>query len=265
VKVARTVLREPGAGNSPWATRRHLKGGEVKNILVYSFTFFTLLLSSCALPVPNSQRIDDKPMYGQPEIPRPGYMQKIDEVFINEAISGFGGDRNEASIAWAAVAEDFFRKGNLHYAMRRYNQAWLLDPENYLAYWGFGQVALARDEFDSSIKYLEKAKKLINDTYQEPALLSDTGSAYLYKAMSISVENSVEREKYFALAYENFEKSTKLDPNYPHSWKRWGYALYDEGKYLDAWEKINKAQSLGEQVSEKFLSHLSSKMPNPKK
>lgn len=228
----------------------------------YCLLFCTLLLPSCA-STPNSQRIDDKPMYGQPEIPRPAHMKELDEAFIKEAISGFNGDRKEASKAWASAAEDFIRQGNAHYAMRRYNQAWLLDPENYLSYWGFGRILLARDEFDASISNLEKAKTLINDTTQEPALLADTCSAYTYKAMYTPEDNPSEREQFFNLAFENCRKSTELDPNYPNSWKRWGYALYDAGNYPEAWEKINKAQSLGANVGEKFLDYLSKKMPNP--
>ncbi len=81
-------------------------------------------------------------MYGQPETPRPEYMQELDESFIKKAVSKFSGNRKEASNAWAAVAEVFFRKDNFHYAMRRYNQAWLLDDTNYFVYWGFWAYAL---------------------------------------------------------------------------------------------------------------------------
>lgn len=202
-------------------------------------------------------------MYGQPEIPRPEHMKERDDAFIKKAITGFNGDRKEASKAWASVAEEFFRNGNLHYAIRRYNQAWLLDPENYLAYWGFGQIKLARDELDASISNFEKAKSLINDPYQEPALQSDTGSAYTYKAMSIPGEFAEEKARYFEISFQHFRKSSELDPAYSFAYKRWAIALYESGKYAETWEKVKKAESLNEPISEKFLALLREKMPEP--
>lgn len=96
-----------------------------------------IAVSGCATG-PTEQRIDNIPMYGQPEIPRPDFLKKADEDFIKQATSAIG-SREAASKAWYAEAERFMSQGNLDFAMRRYNQSWLLDPNNYQPYWGFAR------------------------------------------------------------------------------------------------------------------------------
>jgi hypothetical protein len=46
-----------------------------------------------------ANRIDNIPMYGQPEIPRPDFLKKADEDFIKQAVAGLG-SREKASEAW---------------------------------------------------------------------------------------------------------------------------------------------------------------------
>jgi len=116
-------------------------------------------ISGCATG-PAEQRIDNIPMYGQPNIPRPDVLKKADEDFIKQASSSFGGNREAASKAWFVEADKFMSQGNLDYTMRRYNQSWLLNPNSYQPYWGFGRVMLERDKMDEAIGYLEKAIKL---------------------------------------------------------------------------------------------------------
>lgn len=226
--------------------------------------FASALSISCYATAQTEQRIDNIPMYGQPRIPRPDYLRRADDDFIREASNGFGGNREAASKAWAAQAEALLSKGNIDFAMRRYNQAWLLHPDNYKVYWGFGRVMLERDKLDESIEHLEKAKQLVDDPYQKVALLSDAGSAYSYKADSFPLEQGQERARYFTLANQNFRESTTLDPTYPNSWRRWAMSLYLEGQYSEAWEKVIKAQSMNAPpFPHAFLRKLEQKMPKP--
>lgn len=222
-----------------------------------------VLFSGCAAG-PAGQRIDNIPMYGQPQIPRPDFLKKADEDFIKQASSAFGGSREEASKAWWAQAEKFMSQGNMDYAMRRYNQSWLLNPNNYQPYWGFARVMLERDKIDEAIAYLESAKKLCDDPYQKVALLSDTGTAYSYKAAGLPESLSTDRGRYFLLASKSFQEVIKLDPKYANAWERWAHSLYREGRYSDSWSKIKKARSLGAQDTEIFVRNLTEKMPEPR-
>lgn len=208
-------------------------------------------------------RIDNIPMYGQPEIPRPDFMKRGDESFIREAIKPFNGSRELASKAWAMEADRLFRGGDLDFAMRRYNQAWLLDETNYLPYWGFGQVMMVIEKRDEAIKFYEKAKLLIDDDFQKPALYTDLGLAYSFKARSITSPEH-DRQNYFKLANEYFQRSAELDRSYPVVWEAWANSLYHEHNYKEAWEKIKRARETGQKINQTFLNRLSAALPEPK-
>jgi len=220
-----------------------------------------VLLSSCASP--GGMRIDNYPMYGQPEISRPDFLQKADEDFINKVGTEFG-DRKKASTMWWQQGDKFANEGNLDYAMRRYNQSWLLDPENYQPYWGFARVKTATREYEEAFKYFKKANELIDDPYQKPALLTDTALGYHNKANSLDKNNTQERDKYFTLANSKFEESTKLDPTYPNAWAAWAHSLYFQDNYKESWVKVKKALELDASlVSDTLLQNLKNKMPEP--
>lgn len=207
-------------------------------------------------------RIDNIPMYGQPEIPRPDFMKRGDEAFIREAIKPFNGNRQLASKAWAMEADRIFRRGDLDFAMRRYNQAWLLDEKNYLPYWGFGQVMMVIEKHAEAIKYYENAKLLIDDDFQKPALYTDLGLAYSFRAHVITTPEN-DRQKYFHVANEYFQRSTELDRLYPVVWEAWANSLYHERKYQEAWAKVKKAREVGHVIDQIFLNRLTAAMPEP--
>lgn len=202
-------------------------------------------------------------MYGQPETPRPDILKKADADFIKEATAGFGGSHEEASKAWAKVANDFFKEGNLDYAMRRYNQSWLLNEKNYQPYWGFGQVKIVQGDIDEAINFYEKAKTLIDDEYQKPALLTDLGLAYSLKARGISNDPDA-CNSYFSLANKYFKESAELDKTYATVWEGWANSLYYEKKYSESWEKVKKANEVGHPVHPNFRKRLCKEMSEPK-
>lgn len=218
------------------------------------------LLSGCVST--GNTRIDNVPMYGQPALERPEVLKRADEEFIKRASEGLGG-RENASVAWWMEGDKYMREGNLDYAMRRYNQSWLLNPNSFRPYWGFGSVLVEQGQLDESLKYLEKANQLVDDDYQKVALLTDTASVYSAKANN-SANRSTERSKYFLLANRYFEESTKLDPTYPNSWRSWARSMYFEGRFAEAWQMVNAARSRGAQFPPQFIKALEEKMPEPK-
>jgi len=202
-------------------------------------------------------------MYGQPDINRPEYLKKADENFIAQASALYGGDRSAASDAWIAEGDKHMKDRNLDYAMRRYNQAWLLNPDSFRPYWGFARVATAQHKFDEAFTYFQKAMELINDKYQEAALVCDFGIAYHNKANGIK-DDPQEQGRNYDLANQKFKESIEIDPSYPNSWEAWAFSLYHQGKYSEAWVKTKKAKSLDPNiVSEHFLNMLQEKMPEP--
>lgn len=216
------------------------------NRIVLIASAVLVMLVGCTAPS-GGPRIDNLPMYGQPGITRPELWKKADADFIAKATAGFGGDRKVASKAWSEQADRFLAQQNLDFAMRRYNQAWLLDDTNYEVYWGFGRVMVESDHFEDGVRFTKQAVELCRDDVQLPAVYSDLGVAYSYFADSIPQERSSERSTAFAAASEAFAKSVELNPNYGNAWRRWSISLARERKYSEAAEKAKRAKELGAQ------------------
>ncbi len=226
-----------------------------------------LLLVVAAIPAhgasqPDSVRVDNLPMYGQPDVERTDHLKLLDEHFIANAVKTFG-SREKASRDWYAQGEVFMNQGNLDFAMRRYNQSWLLDPKNYQPYWGFGRVLLSQKNCDEAFRQFARARELVNDDPRKMALLSDSGIAYGYCATLISGSYREAREKFFENANRLFAESTRLDPSYAVAWFRWSQVLLEQGRAKEAWEKVRKAQSAGYPVPADHLVRLRRRMPEP--
>lgn len=210
-------------------------------------------------------RIDNVPMYGQPEIVRSETLKKADEEFIAQAISGFRGSREAASDAWHQQGELFLSQKNFDFAMRRYNQAWLLNPQSYKPYWGFSRVLVQRRDMEPAIKFMEKSLFLCNDSFEKPALIADLGAAWSVKARSLSADRAQERANNFAAANARFQESVAIDATWWGAWRSWAISLYEEGKYAEAWEKVGRAQALNQSaISSAFIDSLSARMPRPR-
>ncbi len=204
------------------------------------------------------------PMYGQPGVARSAEQKRHDEEFIKQAAASFSGSRERASTALWREGDAQMSRGNFELAMKFYNQSWLLNPNNYQPYWGFGRVMAQREKPDEAIPHLEKSVQLIDDPYQKVALLSDMAMVYSQKAFYTPKENTGERGRWFQLANRNFEESIRMDASYPNSWRGWARSLFMEGRYSEAWEKVKKTRALGASFPPSFMKSLEEKMPEPK-
>lgn len=86
--------------------------------------------------------INEQPLYGG--ITKTPAMVSADQKFI-DAVVQQGYTRAKGSDMAVQSGWENFRKGDLATAMKRFNQAWLLDPDNGDAFDGFASVVLARD------------------------------------------------------------------------------------------------------------------------
>ena len=103
------------------------------------------------------------PMYGVSNEER--YRQcPVDEsndaVFINSVTTMEGKNKIEAAKQFIEYGRVSISKGNLDVAMRRFNEAWLLDPNNADIYFGFAMVLYDKKEYGEVWKYVVKAESL---------------------------------------------------------------------------------------------------------
>jgi hypothetical protein len=98
--------------------------------------------------------INELPMYGH--LTKTAAQKRADKKYIEYATSG-GRSREHAADMAAKAGWNYYYKGDQPTAIKRFNQAWMLDPENPLALWGFAGICRDRDQMDDAIRYFEMA------------------------------------------------------------------------------------------------------------
>lgn len=103
----------------------------------------TFLLALLAAPTAAAP-LNEQPMFGgQPKTPA---MVAADTQFI-AATEKFGYTRVQGSDKSVQLGWQYFSsKNDIAAAMKRFNQAWLLDPDNGDAFHGFAVLVMARDQ-----------------------------------------------------------------------------------------------------------------------
>ncbi len=233
------------------------------------FLYFLLLALALTIfrvggATAQSESSEKLPMYGQPGIARPENLKKIDEDLIRDSTFRFG-NRQAASRALAEQGWASVRKGTLDTAMRRFNEAWLLNPKNYQAFWGFGAVLSEQGKLAEAIEQLETARELNDDPKQRVALLSDLGAVHSSYGARLPADKQLDRAQHFVIANNRFAESLEIDPNYARSWREWAFSLYEQERYSEAWVKAKRAMELNsEPFPAGFIDTLRKKVPEAK-
>jgi tetratricopeptide (TPR) repeat protein len=226
--------------------------------------FWTLFFSSGAASAAQDTNPDALPMFGQPAITRPDELKKADELFIATAIAKYG-NRNAASRASVAQGWSAIRSGNPAMALRRFNEGWLLNPENPGAFWGFGAVLSEQGRLAEAIKQLETSRGLMKDEKQLVQLLADIGAVRSAYAAGLPRDQELERVQQFSAANQRFAESLEIDSEYARSWRAWAISLYEQERYSEAGIKAARAMELkAEPFPADFLGKLNSKLADPK-
>ena len=224
----------------------------------------TVNCSSVGAAARTAGHADTLPMFGQPKVPRTDSQKQADEAFIRDNALRYK-TRQAASSAFASQGWTAVRAKQLDAAMLRFNHAWLLNPKNYSAFWGFGAVLSERGRLMEAIEHLETARELIDDPTQRPALLADLGNVHSEYASRLGSDKQLERAHHFVMANSRFSESLENDPKFASGWREWAISLYDQERYSEAWIKAKRARELkAEPFAPEFLKKLSAKMPEPK-
>ncbi len=200
-------------------------------------------------------------MYGGRDRIKTPEQHAADARFVQEIVQKFGTQKKGSNVCaergWRA-----FYEGELRLAMKSFNQAWLLDPGNPQAYWGFGAVLMKQGDYPKGLDMLIKA---YDRDSTNPRIVSELAYAYALNGRGYLSYKNEDDAMYLRLAEEYFKKACRLDPAYPLLYSQWAEALYYKRDWAGAWEKVMKAGALGGEgtVHPELIEKLSEKMPNP--
>ena len=220
----------------------------------------SLAIAGTASPASSGRLpIDQVPMYGGMDRAAVPSLEQADEDFIRKTAAHYGG-REKAAVVWIEQGFRFYEANNLAKAMARFNQAWLLDPNNPQVYWGFGAVLHDRNQAFAAYDMLKRAHAL---GFRDPGFLADLGKAAAIRiverpelAPAQKADFIAESEAFFADAVATGDKL-----GYIHG--IWAAARFWQGDYPGAWEKVAVARRHGHPIPAGFISKLSQKMPEP--
>lgn len=100
-----------------------------------------------------------------------------DDKLIAEYVAQEG-SRQKASEKLVLLGFNYLYKDDIKTAMYRFNQAWLLNPENENAFWGFGAIYLSFSDIEKAVAQYDEGLKM---NPKSTNLLTDKGTAYMYK------------------------------------------------------------------------------------
>lgn len=197
--------------------------------------------------------INLQPKYGG--VQKTPKMLAADEKFLADMDKMFNGDRKQASYAVAQRGWDYFRAGQSDDAMRRYNQAWLLNPSNGAALWGMAVYLASRGDIAHALPLFAEAKPLVGDEIDFA----------IDQAKASSAEAMMKRDgALMQNVLAQFAEIDKRAPNHVMNLQNWAIALYSIGEYGQAWGKIKRAEKISaKELDANFIADLEKQMPRP--
>lgn len=242
-----------------------------------SVLLFFLFAASLYFGCSAGPSMNEEPMYGNK--PFSEEQKKLNgqvvEGVIKEAGSRQAALEKTIRLAW----QYFYEKNDLPTAMKRFNQAWLIEPNNDEVFYGFAFLLSVRGRTDEAVSFYKKALE-INPNH--PMALANLARSYkdqsyaLYQRKQLStpdveVKNIIEEalvlyEKASQAATSGSEvRLTSLESDLSYIYYQWAIALEFNGEYAKAWEKIKLSRKYGGDriVEPGFIQELSRFMAEP--
>jgi len=213
-----------------------------------------LLTAGFAASVAFAQDTNLKPKYGA--APKNEMQKAADAKFLAGIDEYYKGDRKKAAEAAASRGWQFLRQGNKADAMRRFNQAWLIDNTNGNALWGMAAIQAETEDTAASMKLFSEAKKYVG---------GDLDFAVDYAKMLGIVGAQTKNDVLLKDAFARFTRLYEKAPQHTLNLQNWAITLFYIGNYRDAWKKIQLAEGTPRraEVDPSFVADLQSKMPRP--
>lgn len=218
--------------------------------LLCTFALGIAFVSESAFP----QDVNLQPKYGSQ--PKSEAQKAADAKFLASIDEAYKGNRRKAAAEVAARGWQFLRQSNYPEAMRRFNQAWLLDNNNGAALWGMAVVSSISGKSEESLKLFAEAERFAG---------SDLNFAVDYALTLGSIATRERNESLINDAFTRFARLYERAPQHTMNLQNWAIVLFNVGNYAEAWKKIKLAEATpgAAGLDKRFIAALQEKMPRP--
>lgn len=222
----------------------------------------SLWLSGCVikLPAPAPVQSDEAPMYAGVDRRAAAALRGGDEQQAAEALKVFG---SPAAAAQARVEQGYrlFREDRPGQAMRQFNQAWLLNPDNPEVYAGFAVVLESQRKVCQAMSMMDRAISMNPPTFR--GIHADAGRIAARCAAEDKTLPPEARIAATTRSDEWYRKGEAVEPDKGYLYASWATAYYWRGQYAEAWAMVHKSRAAGGSPDAKFVRMLRARMPEP--
>ena len=199
-------------------------------------------------------------MYGGTDRNADPLFRSADADFIASTTAEFGG-RRQASQAFVEAGVKSYLVGDYSTAMKRFNQAWLINPANPEVFWGFGIVYHDHGE---NLKARDMMRMAIDAGLSYPSSVADAARVYTLCAVEDSSLTPTQKASQFAESDSLYRDAERASGDKAYVYGSWATAYYWRGDYSRAWDMVRSQEAHGGAPSRQFLSLLQSAMPDPR-
>lgn len=201
-----------------------------------------------------AQDINRQPKYGL--LPKNETQKAADAEFLASIDDHYKGNRKKAAEEVSSRGWQFLRQGNVSDAMKRFNQAWLIDNLNANALWGMAAIQAGSGKLNESLKLFAEAESLVGGDID---LTADYAKAL--GVAGAQTKNNAQLNDAFA----RFARVHKKAPQHTLNLQNWAITLFYVGNYAEAWQKLKLAEATPRrsEIDQNFVAALQSKMPRP--
>lgn len=224
-------------------------------MLIFRSLFLVLLFAvGSTSQVALAQDINLQPKYGS--VSKNEAQKAADAKFLAGIDDYYKGNRLKAAKDVAARGWQLLRQGNTPDAMRRFNQAWLIDNTSGSALWGMGAIQSDAGKIAESLKLFAEAENTVGGDI-------DFSVDYA-KALGVAGAET-KNDALIKDAFARFERLYKRAPQHTLNLQNWAITLFYVGNYAEAWKKIKLAEATPRhaELDPNFLADLRRKMPQP--
>lgn len=197
------------------------------------------------------------PEYGN--IEKNAEEKATDAQFITALVEA-GKSKSAGAHEMIRIGFDYLYRGDLKTAMYRFNQAYLLNPENSGVYWGYGSVYTALGAYELARKEYTKGLALEPES---AAIITDYGTTYLgeyYNLIRSSRKKAVLKLK---LAKNKFLEAYVIDPNYINTTYKLSIVYLNSGDCENAKKYLKATRKLGGQpITKEYLADFNTRCGN---
>jgi len=194
--------------------------------------------------------INLQPEYGN--IQKSDAMKREDDVFISTALQS-DTTLQKASDHLVRLGFTYLYRGDFETAMKRFNQAWLLNPKNENVYWGYGSVYGSFSDYTEALKQFDKGL-LINPN--SSAILTDKATIYF-----VQFQQDQDQSK-LSTALSLLNKSFGIDATNVNTAYKLSICYFLGKDCVNAWKYYDVCKKLGGQpIAENYTAALKSACP----